>query len=174
MQKTKPEKDKLLLEFLDQSNAIEGVYDHDSLKQALNAWDYLSKQKVITPAVVLKTHRLLMVHQRLEPSEIGYFRTVPVWIGRREAPHYSTIKSSIEAWCQNAMYSVFPVRTPEAYEEQIKLDHINYEEIHPFVDGNGRTGRMFMNWQRLKAGLPLLVIKASERFAYYKWFAELK
>ena len=53
-----------------------------------------------------------------------------------------------------------------------KASHIAYERIHPFIDGNGRTGRMFMNWQRLKAGLPILVIKEKEKQEYYKWFNE--
>jgi len=48
--------------------------------------------------------------------------------------------------------------------------HINFEKIHPFIDGNGRIGRMLLNWQRVKLGLPVLVIKESEKQEYYKWF----
>jgi Fic family protein len=58
------------------------------------------------------------------------------------------------------------------YPENWKDHHIRYEHIHPFVDGNGRTGRMFMNWERLKAGLPLLVIKESKKYDYYDWFKD--
>ena len=43
-------------------------------------------------------------------------------------------------------------------------------EVHPFIDGNGRTGRIFMNWWRVKNGLPILVIKETARQEYYKWF----
>lgn len=53
----------------------------------------------------------------------------------------------------------------------MKNHHVEYEIIHPFVDGNGRTGRMFMNWERLKGGLPILVIhEGEEQQEYYKWF----
>ena len=56
-------------------------------------------------------------------------------------------------------------------EETIEQDHIWFEKIHPFEDGNGRTGRILMNIQRLNAGLPLLIIhEGKEQMEYYKWF----
>jgi Fic family protein len=52
-----------------------------------------------------------------------------------------------------------------------KVLHVQYEKIHPFVDGNGRTGRIFMNWWRINNGLPILVIhEGKEQWEYYKWF----
>ena len=54
--------------------------------------------------------------------------------------------------------------------DKITENHVKFESIHPFVDGNGRTGRLLMNWIRIKIGLPILVIKESEKFEYYKWF----
>jgi Fic family protein len=47
---------------------------------------------------------------------------------------------------------------------------VAFERIHPFRDGNGRVGRIIMNAQRLQAGLPILIIPASERRLYYEWF----
>ena len=54
----------------------------------------------------------------------------------------------------------------------IKDDHIAFEAIHPFIVGNGRIGRIIMNWQRDKVDkiLPILVIKESEKWDYYSWF----
>lgn len=149
-------------EFLRESNAIEGVYDDDSLKQAKLAWDYLLTEKKLTPGVVLKTHKILMLHQPLKPDEIGYFRTVPVWVGEKEKSHYSNLMALTEMWCLGANLA-------ETWLE-IREDHIDYENIHPFIDGNGRTGRMFMNWQRLKTGLDILVLKEKEKKDYYAWF----
>jgi len=58
-----------------------------------------------------------------------------------------------------------------SYKEVLsKKLHVHYEAIHPFIDGNGRTGRMFMNYWRVKVGLPILVIKELERHEYYEWF----
>lgn len=55
-------------------------------------------------------------------------------------------------------------------EEEMVQDHIAFENIHPFIDGNGRMGRILLNWQRVKADLPILIIRESERQEYYSWF----
>lgn len=150
------------VEFLEESNAIEGVTDQDSYTQAAFAWIYLKGQKKMTASVVLKTHKMLMLHQPLYPNEKGYWRTVPVYIGGREGVNWMKIQSMIKDWTH--------LMTDKTVDW--KQVHVMYEKIHPFVDGNGRTGRMFLNWHRLKLGLPILVIKNSEKLAYYQWFNE--
>ncbi len=62
------------------------------------------------------------------------------------------------------------INCQEEWSQQL---HVSYEKIHPFVDGNGRTGRMFMNWWRLTNGLPLLIIhEGDEQYNYYQWFQD--
>src|SRR3990167_2647884 len=152
-------KSELIIRFLQESNVIENVVDDDSLKQAEFAWAYLEKQKEIDVYGVLKLHKILMLHQHLRPDEKGYFRKIQVEVAGREGLNWKFIHEAMEVWCQNAWL----------YPENWKAHHVRFEVIHPFVDGNGRIGRMLMNWQRLKKGLPILVIKAAEREKYYKW-----
>lgn len=153
-----------VIEFLSESNAIEGVYDEDSLNQALIAWEYLITQKEMTLGVVLKTHKILMLHQPgLMPNERGYFREVPVYIGGKEALNHLQIRERLENWCT--------LMNQPMMMHAWKDLHIDYEKIHPFVDGNGRTGRMFMNWQRVQNNQPLIIIhEGDEQMEYYKWF----
>lgn len=152
-------------EFLAESNAIEGVYDSDSLDQAVYAWQYLKTQKKMTSGVLLETHKILMLHQNLLPNEKGYFRNVPVYVGGRAGMNSAKIPEAIGNWCNDTMKS----------KKSAKKLHVEYEEIHPFVDGNGRTGRMFMNWTRLKKKQPLIIIhEGFEQQEYYKWFDPLK
>jgi Fic family protein len=148
--------------FLSESNNIENVWDTASLLQAIRAWAYLRGQRSLTPAVITHMHGMLMRHHNLRPEEKGAFRTGPVWIGGREGRPWYAVPALMEAWCERA-------RAAQT-AEQIRADHVQYEVIHPFVDGNGRTGRMVLNWQRLQVGLPILVIKEAEKREYYAWF----
>lgn len=166
----------VVLEFLRESNAIERVYDDVSLKQAKKAWDFLVFVPELTVRTLLTLHQTLMEKQDLFPNEIGFFRTVPVYIGGREAMNSLKIVDNIEQWVLNAndLIQNGKNENPIFLERMVKEHHVKYEHIHPFIDGNGRTGRMLMNWERVHLGMDLLVIhEGEEQMDYYKWFKEL-
>jgi len=152
----------MVKEFLEESNKIENVFDRDSLKQAVRAWEYVTSQKELTPEVILKTHGVLMRNQNLRTEEKGCFRRVGVKIGARYGLEWWLIKEAVKKWCEDTEKS--------KSKEEIKQNHIAFEIIHPFIDGNGRVGRILLNWQRIKNGLPILVIRNAEKYLYYAWF----
>lgn len=47
------------------------------------------------------------------------------------------------------------------------LLHAEFVKIHPFIDGNGRTARLLMNFEAMKNGYPPIIIKTEERHKYY-------
>ncbi len=53
--------------------------------------------------------------------------------------------------------------------EKIAKYHIEFEKIHPFEDGNGRTGRLFMNYELIKNNLPPVVISKDDRVKYFEF-----
>ena len=153
------------LNFLTQSNAIEREYSNEALEDAKQAWimAQLSAKDGITISYILGIHRRLM--KRLNPEIAGKLRKLQVGVmtkdGFKEAINWREINCELKELC-----NFFPTD-----ENTIKKWHIQFEGIHPFEDGNGRVGRIIMNIQRLKLGLPLLIIhEGEEQMEYYKWF----
>jgi len=98
----------------------------------------------ISPAAIAEMHRVLMLDQpRHTPGE---WRTEPVWIGTRSdspvdaefvAPHHARIAELLEDLAAFSRRRDVPALTAVA------IAHAQFETIHPFTDGNGRTGRAF-------------------------------
>ena len=54
--------------------------------------------------------------------------------------------------------------------ERAALFHLKFEGIHPFLDGNGRTGRLILNLMLMQAGYPPINVRYSDRKRYYEAF----
>ena len=146
--------------FLMESNGIEGVYGKQPLLDAIKAWQTLLFEDKLSTLAILNTHRILMANQR--PDIAGHFRRVGVRVGDYIAPNAGSLRRLMFMW-----HNDWATAKTQA---DIKKAHIAFENVHPFEDGNGRVGRIILNWQRVRAGLPILIIKESERESYYEWF----
>ncbi len=149
-----------IIEFLQESNFIEGVVDSQSLDDAVLAWEFCIAQPKLTEAVIRETHKILMKNQKIWEEDKGRYRSIMVYIGGKAALNAVHISGEIQKWCRKMK------RLPADWKGM----HVAYEKIHPFIDGNGRTGRIFMNWHRARLGLSTLIIKELEKYQYYQWF----
>lgn len=156
-------------EFLIQSNLIEDVGE-EGLADSIVTWEYMKKKKYMSKTTILHTHKLLM--RNLWSDIAGKFRKCNVSVGSRVCPSWKTLELHLPQILYN--FNCDEINFKENEEDKkikwIKESHIVFEHWHPFRDGNGRTGRIFYNWQRLKLGLPIHIIKCKERWQYYAWF----
>ena len=122
------------------SNATLVAANVDAMNRAVEMADS------ITPATILAIHDALMRGQ--EHADPGRFRTEQVWIGGSSAsphsaafvpPHHSRVVAAIDDLC------TFIARTDVPLLAQSAIAHAQFETIHPFNDGNGRTGRALVH-----------------------------
>lgn len=162
---------KNTLLMLRESNHIENQWDKGSLIMAHKAWKYLIKQDKLNVSIIKEAHKILMKNKHIaspinqnpiKKKYIGDFRDIPVWIGmeRKTLPRL-VIERLMEEFCIDL----------NKLEDNIIPLHIQFENIHPFIDGNGRLGRMIMNWHSVKRNNELIVIYENEKHFYYSLFS---
>jgi len=95
----------------------------------------------INAAAILAMHAALMANQPRHTP--GQWRTEPVWIGRGSTPIGATFVGPRHELIPAAIDDLiaFTKRTDTAVLPLIAVAHAQFETLHPFTDGNGRTGR---------------------------------
>ena len=137
-------------------------------KEAFQYVEELAKQdKDLSEFDIKSIHNLVLADR---PEDRGTFRRVNVRIaGALTNPVQPyLIEPKIEELLNN--YKVWS-KTMHIVERVANF-HLQFESIHPFIDGNGRTGRLIMNLQLIKEGLPAINIKFADRRKYYDAFDE--
>jgi Fic family protein len=120
---------------------------------------------VLTERVVKELHSLVLMN---DSKNKGIYRTVNVVISgaaHRPPPHY-LVHERMEALLNDYDDIKRGTHVIEAAAEF----HLRFEGIHPFIDGNGRTGRLILNLELMKGGFFPVNIKFTDRNKYYDCF----
>ena len=180
--------EEFIVEYTYNSNAIEGntltlretdlvlrglTIDKKPLKDHMEAVghkdafyfvvDLVKDKAELTEYVIKQIHSLVLADK---PMDKGTYRKVPVRI--LGAHHEPVQPYLIEPKMHELLQKFKNDNTNIA--EKLALFHINFEGIHPFIDGNGRTGRLLVNLELMKAGYPPIDIKFTDRKRYYDAF----
>ena len=151
---------KELTSFIKESNLIEQVNSEEEIKQSIKAFRYLEKQKKLTINNICKTHEILMKNL-LSNKEAGKIRNVDVWVANRKGCIPNNINSFLSMLLKKS----------SVQDGLDALDfHVSFEKIHPFIDGNGRIGRLIYYWQCKKIGIKSFIFRSKERQSYYDLF----
>ena len=134
-------------------------------KEAFSYIEELVKEKEsITEKVIKDIHSLVLMDQR---ENRGVYRRVPVMImgAAHTPPQPYLVPVQMEE-----LISVYSQSSLGHIIERAAKFHLDFEAIHPFIDGNGRTGRLILNLELMKQGYPPINIKYSDRKRYYSCF----
>ncbi|UJR14518.1 hypothetical protein I4U23_001514 [Adineta vaga] len=112
---------------------------------------------------------ILGIHRRVfgfvDPIQAGQLRKHQVYVGSFVPPAAIEIPEYLNDFFK-WLNSLEDTRDLHAIE-LAAIAHYKFVYIHPFIDGNGRTGRLLMNLILMRSGFPPVIIKKSERLTYY-------
>ena len=124
-----------------------------------------AKVQELTKETILSLHKMLITS--INDSIAGRFRAqheyVRVWTHIAPAPEH------VERMVDEAL-SEYASDHETYVHDKVALFHLEFEHIHPFCDGNGRIGRVLMNWQLAWLGYPPVIIRDKEKSLYYAGF----
>ena len=128
--------------------------------------------KEITIQLIKETHRYLLQDIR---EDAGAFKTIHnIIIGADFTPTEPyLVQSELKNWCDTLEYRLNLSNTVEEKIEVIMEQHLRFERIHPFSDGNGRTGRALIVHSCLQQGIAPIIINKSDRQLYMNLLSEL-
>ena len=194
---TKEYLDDLLVRLAHHSSAIEGntitlnqtvsIILNDTIPGSINkrefyevenhkqAFEYIQHNLLngekLSLGVIKEIHRLLLDHLDFNR---GNFKNISNAIVGAEFDTASPEQTPnlMYQWLNNYEYLI---ENAQSEEEKIKVileKHIEFERIHPFNDGNGRTGRMIMLYSLLENNLPPIIISKELKPRYILGLAE--
>ena len=171
--------EEFLIEYTYNSNAIEGntltlqetalvlegiTIDRKPLKDAFLYVQDLVKDKIPFSETIIKQIHTLVLMDR--PEDRGIYRRIPVRImgAYHTPPEPVVVPEQMEKLIKEfSKKKLHPI-------ESAALFHLKFEGIHPFVDGNGRTGRLILNLFLMQNGYPPINVKFTDRKRYYEAF----
>lgn len=181
---------EFMIDFTYNSNAIEGntltlketalalegmTIDQKPLKDHLEAVGHrdaflyvqeIAKNEVELSEYVIKNIHALVLMNR--PEDKGQYRRIPVRImGAYTEPVQPYL---IEPKMSELLATNEERKVGMTTVERIARFHLEFEGIHPFIDGNGRTGRLILNLELIRNGFPPINVKFTDRKRYYDAF----
>jgi Fic family protein len=145
------------------------LHEHLEAKNHEEAMNFLFEVVDSKKRLTLSHHLIRQLHQLVvkdtEASIAGTYRNTDVQIlgsKHRPPPGYQVQEQMTKffEWMNESKSKYHPV-------EFAAIAHHRFVAIHPFEDGNGRTGRLLMNFLLMRGGYPIAIIQKNDRTKYY-------
>ena len=162
------ETDKILLQIdLDRYVTEREIFEAKNLARVVSYIREKAKNQELNVEMLLLLHKMLM--SNIQDDIAGRFRHEDEWV--RVANHIAEDPLKISGKIDD-MFVVYKTTLRENIIKRIALFHLTFEHIHPFIDGNGRIGRVLNNYLLIREGFVTINIKFIDRNLYYDAFKE--
>jgi len=165
---TLEETEKILLQIdLDRFITEREIFEAKNLARVVLYINEKAKEQELNIEVILSLHKMLISNIRDDIA--GRFRknNEHVRVGNYIAPAPKKIMEMVEK-----MLVEYNTTNHENIIKRIARLHLTFEHIHPFIDGNGRIGRVINNYLLIREGFVPINIKFIDRKMYYEAFKE--
>lgn len=165
---TLEETEKILLQIdLDRFISEREIFEAKNLARVVSYIDKKAKEQELTLDVILSLHKMLISNIRDDVA--GRFRKDDeyVRVGNHIAPNPKEVVGRLEK-----MLTGYNAASHENIIKRIARLHLTFEHTHPFIDGNGRIGRLINNYLLIREGFVPINIKFIDRKKYYEAFKE--
>lgn len=159
------ETEKILMEMeVERAVSVREVFEAKNLARVM---EYIRKKMDIDP---INKEKILLLHQMLianiDDAIAGRFRKQGEYV--RVGTHIAPAPEQVEVMIDSAILEYGKIS--QYILDRIARFHLEFEYIHPFCDGNGRIGRVLINYQLMQAGFPPVIIRDKEKHIYYDTF----
>lgn len=165
---TLEETEKILLQIdLDRFISEREIFEAKNLARVVSYIEKRAKEQELTLEMIRSLHKMLISNIRDDIA--GRFREKNeyVRVGSYIAPKPEEVEGRLEK-----MLAEYNASSHENIIKRIARLHLAFEHIHPFIDGNGRIGRVINNYLLIREGFVPMNIKFIDRKRYYAAFKE--
>ena len=164
------ETEKILMEMeVSRDVSVREVFEAKNLARVFEYIRNKINVRSINKELILLLHQMLI--ENIDESISGRFRKKHEYV--RVGTHIAPAPENIELMMDSNLLE-YSSKHSEYFLEKISEFHLEFENIHPFCDGNGRIGRVLINYQLLQLGFPPVIIRDKEKAFYYKSFGEYR
>jgi len=165
---TLEETEKILLQIdLDRFISEREIFETKNLARVMSYMDKRAKEQELNLDVILLFHKMLIANIRDDIA--GRFRQAGEYV--RVGSHIAPKPEEVIERLQKALVD-YNASAGENIIKRIATLHLAFEYTHPFVDGNGRIGRVINNYLLIREGYVPINIKFIDRKKYYDAFKE--
>lgn len=163
---TLQETEKILLELeVTKELSLKEVFEAKNLARVM---EYLtSKSDELSLQLIILLHQMLLGN--IDEGIAGRFRKKGEYV--RIGTFIVISPQHIEQKLEEALIE-YSSNLEGYFVDKTAKFHLDFELIHPFLDGNGRIGRVLINFQLRKLGFPAVIIRDKEKSTYYSTFRQ--
>ncbi|MEK7473680.1 MAG: Fic family protein [Patescibacteria group bacterium] len=167
---TLKETEKILLDMeVARDVSLREVYEAKNLARVIGYIREKSKETEVNKETVLLLHRMLI--GGIDDKIAGRFRKPGEYV--RVGTHIAPAPELVERMIDSAI-SEYTSDFSAYFLDKLAKFHLEFENIHPFNDGNGRIGRVLINFQLSRLGFPIIIIRDREKSEYYQAFNDFR